>query len=235
MSIDDELIDARADALAYGLDSLEDRALLGILFGKSGHRGAEVIAGELLERGGGLRGLARLGPATLAEHAGVGVARALKVSAAIEIGRRLASRVERPSESLDRPSRVAAFLAPALAPLLHEEMWVLSLDARNRLRGVRRVGQGGLHAVSVAPRDVLRTAIWDGATAFVVVHNHPSGSLEASREDVETTVRLAFVAAELGVPLVDHVIVVPDGGYLSMAELGVIGPEARSGAPSSQR
>ncbi|MBM4358295.1 MAG: DNA repair protein RadC [Deltaproteobacteria bacterium] len=235
MPHDDDLLDPRADALTYGLDSLDDRALLGILLGQGGARRADALAAELLDRGGGLRGLGRCGPASLAELPGLGVARALKLAVALEIGRRFATRFERPTQPLDRPDRVAAFLAPTFASLLHEEMWVLSLDGGNRLRGLRRVAQGGLHAMSVSPGDILRAVVWDGATAFVLAHNHPSGRLESSREDVETTVRLAVVAEQLGVPLVDHLILAPDGGFLSMAELGVIEPASRRARPRSGR
>jgi DNA repair protein RadC len=235
MPFDDDALDPRADALAYGFDSLDDRALLAILLGKASGRSSEALAGELLEQSGGLRGLARRGPASLAEQSGLGVARALKLAAAIEFGKRLATRVERPSEPLDHPERVAAFLTPMLATLLHEEMWVLALDGSNRLRGFRRVAQGGLHAIAIAPGDILRAALWDGATAFVLAHNHPSGRLEASREDVETTVRLGVVAHQLGIPLVDHVIVVPDGRYLSMAQLGVIESDPPRARPRRKR
>lgn len=226
MPQEDDELDPRADALAYGLDSLDERALLQLLLGRvGGGRSTEAVATELLERTGGVLGLSRCGPAVFAEHPGVGAARALRLAAAVEVGRRLARHTEPPDGPLDHPDAVAAFLTPRIGSLLHEEMWVVSLDGTNRLRGLRRVAQGGTHALSVAPSDVLRAALWDGATAFVLAHNHPSGRLEASREDIETTVRLALSAHELGVPMLDHVIVTASGAYLSMAELGVLGPD----------
>jgi len=231
MSTSDDVDDPRFEALVHGLDTLDDRALVGVLLGRAlGGRSSEAVAAELLEKTGGFAGLARCGPAVFAEQPGVGVARALRLAAAIEVGRRLATRSAAPSEPLDNPLRVAQFLVPRLGGLLHEEMWVLSLDGANRLRGMRRVAQGGLHAMSVVPGDILRAALWDGATAFLLAHNHPSGRLEPSREDVETTVRMAVSAHHLGVPLLDHVIVTASGEFVSMAELGVL-----RGAPEPER
>lgn len=223
MMIQEDCEDPRTEAILHGVESLDDRALVGLLLGKgSGGRPSEVVAAELLDKAGGVVGMARCGPHVFAEHPGVGVARALRLAAALEVGRRLAHRIPVSSRALDEPSAVAALLSPRLGALLHEEMWVLSVDGANRLRGMRRVAQGGLHGMSVVPGDILRAALWDGAAGFILAHNHPSGSLEASREDIETTVRLALAAQQLGVPLLDHVILVPGGNYLSMAELGVL-------------
>ncbi len=225
MTTYDDHEDPRHEAILYGLDSLDDRALVGVLLGKaSGGRPSEAVAGELLDKAGGVVGMARCGPHVFAAHPGVGIARALRLAAAIEVGRRLARRAPVSTESFDDPAQVAELLGPRIGSLIHEEMWVLSLDGANRLRGLRRVAQGGLHSMSVVPGDVLRAALWDGAVAFILAHNHPSGRLEASPEDVETTVRLAACGQQLGIPMLDHVIVTAGGNYLSMAELGVLGP-----------
>ena len=105
-------------------------------------------------------------------------------------------------------------------------MWVLSLDGRNRLRGERRVAQGGLHGCAVAARDILRAALTDAASAFVLVHNHPSGDPRPSPEDVAMTAAVARAATVVGVPLVDHVVV-SDGRHASMLELGVLEDPSR--------
>lgn len=234
---DDRPDDARLDALAHGLDSLDDRALVTLLLGRARvGPPPDALAGELLGLVGGLRGLARCGPGAFADLAGVGVSRALRLGAAVELARRIGDVPPPIGESIDTPSRAVAFLTGKLGPLVHEEMWLLSLDGSSRLRAARRVAQGGLHAMSLAPADILRAVLWDGATAFVLAHNHPSGRLEASHEDIETTLRLAVAATQLGVPMIDHLIITAHG-HLSLAEMGLLDPpgRVRSTAESSRR
>ena len=101
-------------------------------------------------------------------------------------------------------------------------MWLVSLDGRNYVRGMRRVAQGGLHTCSVLPRDILRAALYEAATAMVLVHNHPSGDPTPSAEDVALTRNLCDAGALTGLPLVDHVVVAPSGKYMSLLDLGVI-------------
>jgi DNA repair protein RadC len=74
------------------------------------------------------------------------------------------------------------------------------------------------------PRDVLRAALYEAATAMVLCHNHPSDDALPSPEDLLMTRRLAEAGAMVGVPLVDHVIVTPSGKYSSMLDLGVLAP-----------
>jgi DNA repair protein RadC len=111
-----------------------------------------------------------------------------------------------------------------LGPIAHEEMWLLALDGKNRLRSARRVAQGGLHACVITPRDIFRSALTEAATAIVLVHNHPSGDPAPSPSDASMTRLLADLGGLLGVPLVDHVILTPDGGHCSMLNLGILGP-----------
>jgi DNA repair protein RadC len=101
-------------------------------------------------------------------------------------------------------------------------MWIVCLDGKNQVRATRRVAQGGLHTCAVMPRDVLRAALYEAATAMVLVHNHPSDDPLPSAEDLAMTRRLAEAGAMVGIPLVDHVIVTPSGKYSSMLDLGVL-------------
>jgi DNA repair protein RadC len=113
-------------------------------------------------------------------------------------------------------------MGPHLAALDHEEMWVVCLDGKNQVRAARRVAQGGLHSCTVMPRDILRCALYEAATAIVLCHNHPSDDPLPSAEDLAMTRRIADGCAMVGVPLVDHVIVVPSGRYSSMLDIGMI-------------
>jgi DNA repair protein RadC len=117
---------------------------------------------------------------------------------------------------------VAAAFAPRIGQLEHEQMWVVSLDGRSRLRGMRCVAQGGEHGCTVTARDILRVAMADAALGIVLVHNHPSGEPSPSNEDVSMTRAVAKAAEIVGTPLLDHVIVTSSGAYASLLDLGLL-------------
>jgi DNA repair protein RadC len=91
----------------------------------------------------------------------------------------------------------------------------------NALRAARRVAAGGLHGIHVQARDPLRIALREGASAFLLVHNHPSGDPTPSREDLDFTRAIADAARQVGAPLVDHVVVARSG-FVSMLEAGLL-------------
>ncbi|HTN87381.1 MAG TPA: DNA repair protein RadC [Sorangium sp.] len=215
----------RERALEEGIWSLGDADLLAIVLGTGlAGRPVTLVATALLARFSGLEGLSRLGPHALAEHPGLGLVKALRIAASLELGRRAFERAVRPRPPVRTSASIAAWCAAHLGPLEHEQMWVISLDGRNGMRGARRVAQGGLHGCSVTAKDILRAAIADAASALVLVHNHPSGDSAPSPEDVLMTNAVAAAGEVIGLPLVDHVILAPDGHYSSLHDLGMIGP-----------
>jgi DNA repair protein RadC len=218
----------RERALDEGVAALGDADLLAVLLGTGlAGRSVALVAAGLLERAGGLENLARLGPAAIAEHPGVGLAKALRIAASLELGRRCARRAARCGAALTSSAAVAARMTPELAALAHEEMWVVCLDGKNQVRAARRVAQGGLHSCTVMPRDILRAALYEAATAMVLVHNHPGDDPLPSVEDLAMTRRIADAGSTIGVPLVDHVILTPSGKYSSMLDLGALEPASR--------
>ena len=211
--------DLREHALAFGVQSLADVDLLSLLLG-TGSLGEPVLvsAACLLESSGGLRGIARLGPHGLLRR-GIGPAKATRIAAALELGRRAQLGLLAEQRSLfDCFERVVEWARPRLCPLEHEEVWLLSLDGRYGLKSARRIAQGGLHGCALLTRDVLGPALQDGASAMVLLHNHPSGDPTPSPEDIAMTRVLRAAADLVGVPLLDHVVVAR-GGASSVFEL----------------
>ena len=206
----------RERAVEDGIGALGDAELIALLLG-TGHakEGVLALAAALLDEHGDLAGVARAGLGGLASRAGVGTAKAARIAAAMELGRR-ASADPAPLRIRDGTD-VWRWARPRLAALEHEELWVVALDGANRLRAARRVAMGGLHGMQVGTRDPLRCALREGASAFVLVHNHPSGDPTPSPEDLVFTERIAEAAEVVGTPLVDHVIVAREG-YCSLAE-----------------
>ena len=217
----------RERALAEGVEALGDADLLAVLLGTgTARKPVAVLAAELLDRSSGLEGLLRRGPFSIADHPGIGLAKALRIGAALELGRRAVQREARLVGPLRDSRAVAEYLRPRIGPLDHEELWLLTLDGRNYLRSARCIAVGGLHACTVLPRDVLRLALMEAASTFVLAHNHPSGDPTPSPGDTSMTRQVAQLGALVGVPLVDHVIVARGGGHSSMLDIGVLSPVA---------
>jgi DNA repair protein RadC len=206
-----------------GVESLRDDELVALLLGTGTvAESVGIVALRLLEEHGALEGLARAGVGEISQRRGVGWAKAARVAAAVELGRRVstATRLREPAR-FPEPSAVVAWADRHLTSLDHEELWILALDAGNGLRAARRVAAGGIQGMFVSPRDPLRVALREGASAFILVHNHPSGDPTPSLEDLEFTRKMARAADVVGTPLVDHVIV-GRGASLSMLEHGCL-------------
>jgi DNA repair protein RadC len=203
-----------------GTDALGDNELVAVLLG-SGTRGRNAldVANGLLDASGGLRGLTRMGRDELSRTHGIGGARAARIQAAIELGRRSLMRdpIERPQFAT--PGEVAAYLLPPFGSHPVERFGVVLLDTRHRLLRARILSVGSLDASVVHPREVFREAILAGAAAIVLFHNHPSGDPTPSRDDLALTRRLVTAGDLVGIDVIDH-IVLADTRYASMKELG---------------
>jgi DNA repair protein RadC len=137
------------------------------------------------------------------------------------MGRRVEVRKHDEKLIVRSPEDVARFMIPRMRHLTGEEFYVLVLDAHNGLREETRLTTGTLNASLVHPREVFKVAIDQRAAAVIVVHNHPSGNLEPSREDIEITRQLAEAGKIIGIPLHDHLIIT-SSGYTSLAERGLV-------------
>ncbi len=109
--------------------------------------------------------------------------------------------------SMRSAEEVFAFIAPCFGGIEEERFWVLMLDAKHALQRVVEATRGTLTSSLVHPREVFREAVREAAAAIVVVHNHPSGDPEPSREDVDVSRRLIDAGRLVGIPLIDHVVI----------------------------
>ena len=211
----------RERAAIDGMSSLDDHELLALLIG-TGHEGkpAEILAKEVMSMAQGcLHNLATWPPEGLTMLHGIGLAKALVIAAALELGRRrqhVTRRVgHRMRESLDVYKRFAS----RLSDLQHEEFWILLLRRSNHVIAEICISKGGLAGTVVDPKLVFGKALALRAAAMVLIHNHPSGSLEPSASDKSLTASLLAAGKQLDLPVLDHVIVAGDG-YVSFADQG---------------
>ena len=208
---------------ALGPASLTLVELLAILIGTGTARGdaLEVAQGVLRLGRGRLRELARRPIGEVVQITGMGRAKAARVAAALELGRRLAGEDSPPGLEVGSPADIRRWSAPALRDLPVEEFHLLTLDAQNRITRDVLVTRGILNSSLVHPREVFRAAIAEAAAAVIVVHNHPSGHPVPSADDRAVTRQLVEAGRLLDIPVVDHVIVAGDQ-YFSFAEAGLL-------------
>jgi DNA repair protein RadC len=208
---------------SHGPEALSESELLALLL-RTGARGcdAQSLAKAMLGAGGGLRTLCELPLSALCDVRGIGPAKAAALIAAVEIGRRIASRRLSRGDPIRSPADVHAHFHQRLRGQRREHFMVLLLDGRQRVMSESQVSQGTLTASLVHPREVFRPAVRAAAAGVVLVHNHPSGDPTPSAEDLAVTKRLVSAGEILGIRVVDHVVVA-EQGYHSLQENGQLG------------
>ncbi len=206
----------RERLLEHGARVLTDAELLAVLL-RTGHRGVGAVglATELLAGCGGLAGLARLEPAALARRKGVGPAKAAGLTAAVELARRLAAAELRAARRLDRPEVAGSFLVAHLRDRPREVFGFLTLDGRHGLIRLHELSAGTRRTAPVDAAELFRLALLDGASGLLLFHNHPTGILDPSADDLELTRRLVQGGGVVGVDVLDHLIVA-GGRWLSL-------------------
>ena len=152
---------------------------------------------------------------------GVGIARAARVAAGLELGRRMAAASEPEAARIRGPADVYRRLGPDLRDLRQEEFHAVLLNAQHRVLREVLVTRGILDASLVHPREVFRAAVAEGASALILVHNHPSGDPTPSAQDREVTRQMAAAGRTLGIPVLDHVIV-GDGRWAALSDEGAL-------------
>jgi DNA repair protein RadC len=213
----------RERLLAEGVGCISDLDLLTVLLG-TGVRGVPVeqLAAHLLRTAGGLGQLARARPHELLGIAGIGIARAARITAAFDLGRRALARGAPRTDVVMNAEDVFRRLRPKMLGLTQEVFVVVALNARGVVIDEVEVARGTLDRVDVHPRDVFRPLIRISAASAVVAHNHPSGLTDPSPSDIILSERLRTVGELVGIPILDHVII-GDDRFCSIADhLGAV-------------
>jgi DNA repair protein RadC len=216
----------RERLIAHGPASLSDAQLLAIIIknGKAG-RTAIDLAMELLVKFENLTGIEQAGINEICEVPGIGKAKASQLKAAIEIGRRY----QKPSlagASFCSSHDVAAYYQPRMKGLKKEIFQCVVLDTKNKISKIikdEEISVGSLSASLVHPRETFKAAIRESAAAVIFIHNHPSGDIRPSQEDILLTRRLVQAGEVIGIQVLDHIII-GDGDHFSFRDNGMIAP-----------
>ena len=167
--------------------------------------------------GNDLHGLAKMSVSEMCKINGISTARAARISAIFEIGRRRKSMTPTIRPKIKCSQDAWKLLEGLLSDLQHEEFWILLLNRSNQVIDQKRISSGGISGTVTDVRMILNAAVERLASGIILAHNHPSGNLSPSEADLKITKKIKEAAQMLDLSLLDHLIV-SDQGYLSMAD-----------------
>lgn len=201
----------REKALASGIKSLTDAELMAIIF-STGIKGKNVVdlCREILDDNGGhISKVAQMSTEEFtSRYKGIGKAKALTMLAALELGSRtVADAMKVEDVKILDSGKAYAYMKPYLEGLRHEEFWILLLRQNGAPIRPVRVGQGGLTMTAVDIKVILREALLASSPRIMLFHNHPSGALTPSVQDMDITKRIVDAARTVDIAVLDHIIV----------------------------
>ncbi|MFZ5802284.1 MAG: RadC family protein [Candidatus Omnitrophota bacterium] len=206
-----------------GLAALSDAELLAVVL-RSGLPGQDVLqlSRALLEKYGGIRGLLAAERAALEKVRGLGPAKVSALLAVAELAKRHLREDLHGKVYVRDPQAVMQYLYASLRDLKREVFKAIFMDKGNRIVGEKDLFTGTVDEAAVHPREVVKAALDHHASSLVLVHNHPSGRVQPSPEDLEITKKIVKACGTVSVKVVDHIIV-GDNRYFSFCEQGLMG------------
>lgn len=213
----------REKLMLKGRSALSDAELIAILIGSGNSKetAVEVARNILGDVNMNLVELGKLSVNDLMKHKGIGEAKAITIVAALELGNR-----RRESEAVQREKIITSkdafeIFSRELSDKPNEEFWIILLNRANKIIGRQRISEGGVAGTVVDAKKVFKPAIENFASSIILGHNHPSGNMKPSNEDISLTKKLSQAGSNLDVKVLDHIIVT-DNGYFSFADEGMM-------------
>lgn len=215
----------REKFLRQGPQALSDHEILAILL-RTGVKGKSVldVSRDVLRflPGENLYYLSETGTTDLCAIHGIGIDKAITLGAAVELGRRIArQRVKQSAPDFSSPKAIADYVMEDMRVLPQEQFAAAYLSTKNQLIAWQTLSIGTLNASLAKAREVFRLALRYNAAAVILLHNHPSGDPEPSREDIAVTQHIARAGDIMEIPVLDHIII-GDGIFVSLCERGYI-------------
>ena len=212
----------RERLLNHGPDILSDSELVGIILRTGNTKTSAMdLARHLLHKFGGLRGLDTQPVSVLCAEYGIGLAKAAQLKAALELAKRLVQQQWSNKEKLNTSEDAYKYLHLRLRDLSREEFRVVFLTSRNQVIAEKTLFEGSLRESVVSPREIIVAALQLSAAAVILLHNHPSGDPNPSREDKLVTDKISKACRYADINVLDHIIVGRDA-YFSFADEGIM-------------
>lgn len=213
----------RERLINHGVSNLSTEELLAIII-KNGTKNAssKMLATEILSKTDGLKNTEILNYNFLKSIKGIGSAKSCDIVAAIELGKRISMNIKSLNGMrFNNSSLVFDYYKKIIGDKKQEYFYAIYLDSSKKVIKDKVLFVGTLNHSIVHPREVFKEAYLLSASSFICVHNHPSGNVFPSKEDIEITKQLKEIGLMMGVPLVDHIIIGIDK-YYSFFENGDI-------------
>lgn len=213
----------REKFLLKGKSSLSDSELLAIIMG-SGSRdetAVELARKILASVNNNWNQLSLLSVKDLTKFKGIGEVKAISIATALEIGRRRAGQEVPEKPTISNSNGAYQIFKNHLADLRTEEFWAIFMNQSNKVLHTAQLTQGGINQSIVDVRILFKTALDYFSTGIIIAHNHPSGNLKPSKEDIDITQKIKEGGALLNIQLLDHLIVTQNS-YLSFSDEGLL-------------
>lgn len=209
----------REKMLEKGKEALSDAELIAILLGSGNMEETAVDLSRhiLNDVGNNLICLSQLSINELTKYKGIGQAKAVTVAAALELGRRRRFAEAARQTEIHSSSEAFEYFYARMSDLTHEQFWIMLLNSANNVIKMEQIGVGGLNGASADPRKIFKIAIDNQATAIMLCHNHPSGSVLPSKTDRELTRNVIDCGNILNIKILDHLII-GENRYYSFAD-----------------
>lgn len=204
----------REKALYYGINTLSEAELIALIIGQ-GMKGesALYLAQKLLERHYSLQNIYKISDPRLLMMPGIGKVKALQIIAISELNRRLVSYEEQKDDLKYDELRLVYNYQRRIGRLQKETFFVIGLDRRNQIISEKQLYIGNEKGFVVDAKEVVRELLIMNAERYILIHNHPSGLVKPSQNDLKTTEELAKATAKFGVYLYDHIIISASSYY----------------------
>jgi len=213
----------REKLINKGRHVLTDAELIAILIGSGTKKetAVELAKRILAQLGNNLNELAKLSVNDLVKFKGIGEAKAISIVASLELGRRRKETETVKREKITASKDVFQIFIPLFLDLPHEEFHVLLLNRSNIPIRKEFVSRGGVSGTVVDPKIIFKIALENLASSIILCHNHPSGNLKPSDQDISLTKKIKEAGTLLEIPILDHIIIT-DTAYFSFADEGIM-------------
>ncbi len=213
----------REKLLSKGISSLSDAELVAILIGSGNNNESAVeLAKKILKNAqNNLNELGKLSVSDLKKFRGIGEAKAINIIAALELGRRNRSNDVLSKTKIEKSNDIFNLFHPKISHIPHEEFWVIFLNRSNKIIDQVKISQGGISGTVTDVRIIMKLALEKLSTSIILIHNHPSGNVNPSKNDTEITEKFKEAGKTIDISVLDHVIITESSHY-SFADEGLL-------------
>jgi DNA repair protein RadC len=216
LAIDDR---PREKLMQHGASVLSDAEILAILIGSgTKEKSAVQVCQEIMKSAeNDLNFLAKKSIKELTQQKGIGPAKAITIAAALELGRRRKTLTSKDKPTINSSKIAYAYIKHVFEDLNYEKFYLITLNRANKVKNYFEISSGGISGTVADGKIIFKKALDDSASAIILCHNHPSGNLKPSMEDIKLTNKLSEFGKMIDLPVLDHLIIT-NNSYYSFAD-----------------